>query len=388
MDRTKKQLFSLLNTALWNKETDYTLFEGKTDWKALFSLAQCQTVLGCVLDAITTLPAHLLPPKEILLKGHLLQSKTEQYNRLLNDVTGDLCGKLENAGIRSVLLKGQGLAQNYPNPLRRSCGDIDLYVGSENYELAFRKLKDYGIVTTKTENNILHFQFEYRGVPVEIHKITGFIYRPVGFIRFIKWSNSLLDGKNSKRFPCRETVFNGQRVLLPPVQFDSLFIFSHLYGHLVSGGIGLRQLVDFTMFLHRFKNETDLDVLHKDLKRMGLIKPWKIFGHIVTGYLGLPAEEYPFYDSKYSETADFILNCLILKHGNFGYYGKEIKPKPKGYFSGKLFSLKNTMYYLRNTNKALGTLNNAYFLTYYVFKGLGNITGDTICKLHKFKGVK
>lgn len=383
MDRTTEQLFSLLNTALWKKETDYTLFEGKTDWKALFILAQRQTVFGCVFDAITTLPTHLLPPKDILLKGHLLQNKTEQYNELLNDVIRDLCGKLDNAGIRSVLLKGQGLAQNYPNPLRRSCGDIDLYVGSENYELAFRKLKEWGMLNEGFERRIHHILFEYRGVPIEIHKIAGLLYSPTGFARFIKWSKNLLDGKNGNRFPCREAEFNGQSVLLPPVQFDSLFVFSHLYGHLISGGIGLRQIVDFTMYLHHFNKEIDLNVLYRDLNKMGLLKAWKTFGHIVTKYMGLPVEEYPFYDCEYSETADFILNRLILKHGNFGFYGKSDTPRPKGYFSGKLHSFNNLLSYLQYTNKAFGTANNINYMMFYIFKGLGNIAGDTMDKLRK-----
>lgn len=388
MNKTDEQVFSLLRYALWGSEINLELFDENTDWQAILSMAHKQTIAGCVIDGMTSLPRHLLPKSELLMKSHLFLNKCEQYNELLNDVIKDICGRLDNAGIRSILLKGQGMAQNYPNPKRRSCGDIDLYLGKENYALTIVKLKEWGILKTNTKTNILHLHFKYRGVPVEIHKIAGLLYSPTGFFRFKKWSENMLQGKNGTVFPCRKAEFNGQTVLLPPVQFDSLFVFSHLYGHLVSGGIGLRQVVDFTMYLHRFKDEINLDKLHKDLKSMGLLRPWKTFGHIVTRYLGLPVEEYPFYDSTYSETGDFILHNLILKHGNFGFYEKDRGIRPSGYFSGKLYSLKNMIHYICITNKAFGTITNINYMTYYTIKGLGNIMGDTIKKIKKQIKVK
>lgn len=44
---------------------------------------------------------------------------------------------LRKAGIEPVLLKGQGLSRYYPTPELRQCGDIDIYVGEENYEKAY-----------------------------------------------------------------------------------------------------------------------------------------------------------------------------------------------------------------------------------------------------------
>ena len=43
---------------------------------------------------------------------------------------------LEKAGIQPVLMKGAGLAALYPDPSMRQWGDIDLFVGKEQYHPA------------------------------------------------------------------------------------------------------------------------------------------------------------------------------------------------------------------------------------------------------------
>ena len=43
---------------------------------------------------------------------------------------------MREAGIYTVLVKGQGVGQCYERPLWRSCGDVDLFFDAENYEQA------------------------------------------------------------------------------------------------------------------------------------------------------------------------------------------------------------------------------------------------------------
>ena len=49
---------------------------------------------------------------------------------------------LEDAGIRPVLLKGFGLAENYPQPDLRQCGDIDIFVGKDAYHEGAKVLRE------------------------------------------------------------------------------------------------------------------------------------------------------------------------------------------------------------------------------------------------------
>jgi len=45
-------------------------------------------------------------------------------------------GRLRAAGVETLLVKGQGIAQCYERPLWRASGDIDLLVDADKYESA------------------------------------------------------------------------------------------------------------------------------------------------------------------------------------------------------------------------------------------------------------
>ena len=60
----------------------------------------------------------------------------EQRNQAMNYFIGVLVEKMREAGIYTVLVKGQGVGQCYERPLWRSCGDVDLFFDAENYERA------------------------------------------------------------------------------------------------------------------------------------------------------------------------------------------------------------------------------------------------------------
>lgn len=373
MNRTATQFFELLRSGLWKEQCNADLFDKETDWKTIFHTAQQQTVLGMLMDGLPGLPTDQLPEKKILLKAHSFLVRTAQHHHLLNDVIRELSSRLEQEGIRSVLLKGQGLARNYPDPLKRTCGDIDLYVGSHNYRKTCKLLQQWGMLKGKYEESIQHLHFEYRGVPVEIHRISGVLYHLIQNYRFRKWSDRLLQSND-----CRRADFGGQNVFLPPVRFDALFIFYHMHRHLITGGVGLRQLCDCVVYLHTFSNEIDRELLYTDLCRMGLMRVWRIFGSIAVRQLGLPQEEFPFYtdDTETEELSLFLLEEVILRNGNFGHYNPDRRTRPKGYLAGKLFSLRNTLCYLQKMQRIFGS-ETLSFLAFYIYKGIGNILRDT-----------
>lgn len=379
MNQTVIQLFGLLRSGLWKEQCKADLFDKETDWKTIFKTAQQQTVLGIVMDGLSDLPVDKLPERRMLLKVHSFLVRTVQHHHLLNEVIRELSFRLEEEGIRSVLLKGQGLALNYPDPMKRTCGDIDLYVGTHHYRKTCKLLQKWGMLKGEYQESIQHLHFEYRGVPVEIHRISGILYHPIQNRRFRQWSDRLLQSSN-----CRSADFGGQKVFLPPVRFDALFIFYHMHRHLITGGVGLRQLCDCTMYLHRFRNEIDRKLLYTDLCRMGQLRVWKLFGYIAVNLLGLPQEEFPFYSDspKVREASLFMLEEIILRNGNFGHYNPDKKKRPKGYFAGKLFSLKNTLSYLRKVQQVFGS-EAISFLCFYIYKGISNILKDVFCRKKK-----
>ena len=54
------------------------------------------------------------------------------------------------------------------------------------------------------------------------------------------------------------------------------------------------------MLLHKRRDHIDTEALRELVVSMDLLKPWQTFGCLLVDLMGLPAEEFPLYDPKYS----------------------------------------------------------------------------------------
>ena len=73
------------------------------------------------------------------------------------------------------------------------------------------------------------------------------------------------------------------------------------------------------------------------LDGMRLLLPWQLFGCIAVHDLGLPEQEFPFYDpGRYGKSRRVL--AAILAEGNFGRGRQPRHARPKGYIAGKAHS--------------------------------------------------
>lgn len=336
MDKSQKLLLSLVRNSLWGSPVEG--LSSETDWKEIIRLGSQQTLLGFVADAMKNIPEEYHPDESLIKKLRFHLIRNYQAHAMLNTRLSDVLAILKAEGIPAVLFKGQGVASNYPEPLLRQCGDIDMYVGNENYEKASILLIDrYGSDEHNSET-VKHFHIHTEDVIVEIHKIAETVLGSGRNRRFQKWTVECLQPQN-----LRMTDISGTLVPLPPVSFDIIYVMHHAWHHFLNGGIGLRQLCDWTMLLHRFHNEIDITELKKNLKSFGLLDVWKMFSEIAVRHLGLPENECPLYSDGYQSKSDMILD-FVFDEGNFGHHAVRHKdPRPEGYSAGKLHSMKMSL---------------------------------------------
>lgn len=333
MNKTEQQFFVLLRSGLWGSPVDADLFSDIVDWEAMLKMAAMQTVSGIVYDGIDKLPVDKQPPVSLMRKLYQTVMRIEQSHELLNKRLVEIVTLLQSKGVRPILFKGQGVAQNYRNPIRRQCGDIDLYIGKKEYKRACGLASEWGLVSDSETESHKHYHFNWNGVTIEFHRIAERLRHPIRNRKFQRWTQCHLHGNNQKKWN-----LNNVEIELPTVNFDALYIFNHVYHHFIGGGIGLRQLCDWTIYLYVFHGHIDRQELMKDLKALGLLKPWQVFGCIVVEKLGLPKEDFPFYTEKYKGDSRQVLS-KILQKGNFGRYNTEYDKRPAGYLAGKLHSL-------------------------------------------------
>ena len=326
--------FRLLKLALWGENVNVP--DGFNDWTSVFALAKSQSVLGLVAHSVINEPilcGKIPDGVKAKLKAHIVANVAT--HNVLNNTLLQVITLLDASDVPSVLLKGQALARNYPIPELRACGDIDIYVGEENYIKACEVL---GAISTWKENadqmkNDLHFDIKIGAITVEIHRFSD--VSPSKYYNKIYQTYSL----KGLREHLRRVDFSGITLYTPEDNFNAFYIFNHLWHHFITSGVGLRQLCDWMLFLHARKSEIDRAKLRMILEDMDLMKPWQAFGCVLVDQLGLPAEEFPFYDPrKFSMVRKIVKR--IVEEGNFGHERAMFKNRSnEGYFKRKIKSL-------------------------------------------------
>lgn len=343
MNKSQTQYLELLKAGLWGIAPDLDIFRsGGIDWKAICRISNAQAVTVVVSDGIETLPEELWPPIGVVHKFAMARIKTAQMHNLLNSTLAQVVRALETEGVHSVLLKGQGVAQNYRNPSSRACGDLDIYTGDGGYKRAFEIIESLqdGQPHREAAECIHHLHTSLNGVEVEIHRQASIVHGKRMDRKLREWTKQSIDdlfgtGK------LETWNNNGTPVSLPSPTFNSFFILHHAVRHMTVEGVGFRQICDWMMLLHRYHSQIDAELLKEKLKEQHMLKVWEEFGRLVVNYLGLPANELPLAPANLAPTCrtSRLLDEIFVS-GNFGRYDVNGKDRSKApYLIGKWRSM-------------------------------------------------
>lgn len=343
MTETKIEFFELLRSGLWGSSIDSKLFTKNTDWLLIYDLSKKQAVLGNVLDGINMLPPNLRPPRLLYIKWCAEVIQIEDENHKLNKEIIKLFKLLIDNGISPILMKGQGIASNYKNPFHRISGDIDVFTGKQNYDKANKLLSLEGKVLEKWSP--IHLMFNWHGVSVENHRLLAKMASPINNLKLNKLIEEWFIPERLS-----DIEIEDYKITVPPIDFDVVFILLHAVIHLMGYGVGLRQIIDWTLLLYNKKDQIDSEVVKSLLKKLGLIKAARIFGVLAVKYIGLPKEyliiPYSYSDEKLAEK----LLDDIWHNGNFGFSGTRKRKLPKSWLLSRLFNF----YY--KSKRSLGLL--------------------------------
>lgn len=344
MERHEEVFFSLLRNALWG--TPVEIPQGFADWAKVARTAKIQSALGLAGDVMLSdsgIASAMSSDLKTKIKTFMMANIMTHGK--LNNVLVKVVSELDAAGIPSVLLKGQGLAQYYPKPELRQCGDIDLYVGLQRYADSYDILRP--LATEIEDRKALevgkHYDFFVGKVAVEIHRYSD-RYPTPKLDRIYQEVSSEGLGKNL--VPIQ---FGGVEVMTPSDEYNAFYIFSHLFHHFLINGLGARQLCDWMLFLRSRSSHIDMRSLNTTLQRLDMLKPWQAFGCVLVKYFGMPAEAFPFYDPSQESKADKIVKRL-LDEGNFGKERDVYKKR------GKIYLINKTWAMLAHIGRSLGLL--------------------------------
>ncbi|MBR4687284.1 MAG: nucleotidyltransferase family protein [Bacteroidales bacterium] len=330
-ETTDRQFFALLRSGLWNEVPERAPFDGGVDWEALYRLSFAQTVGPLVTDGVNRLPKEYLPAEPEHLDPFLGDMMaTAQRNRVLDSFIPKVFHALR--GIPVVLVKGQSLAQDYPDPERRQPGDIDLLLPPSSYAAAKEILLPKATHVSKEDVQTLHQGMHFYSVEVELHgSISTLMSRKLDR-QLAALLKEQFDGRSLPT-----VTIGGAEIPVPEANFNAVYIFVHFLQHYWSGGVGLRQFVDWTTFVSVHKRDIHPVILEQRLEELGLLNLWKVFTGFAQEYLGCPAEKLPLATRpkprKNARIWRYVRRC-----GNFGK-NQDRKRKKESYLVRKIHSL-------------------------------------------------
>ena len=308
-------LLELIRGGLWGTEVSLSNCED-IDYSSVMQLAEEQSVVGLVTAGLERVEDVKIPQQwSLQFIGSTLQ--LEQRNKSMNAFVALLISKMWTAGIYTLLVKGQGIAQCYEKPLWRACGDVDLFLSEENYNKAKEILVPMASSVEREYEREKHLGMTIDGWVVELH---GRLYCGLSSRIERELDDIYVDTFNGGNV--RSWNNNGVQVFQLGIENDVFYVFTHILQHFYKEGVGLRQICDWCRLMWTYRDKIDVQKLKSRLKRAGIMSEWKAFYALASKYLGMPNLVNGFgimvHDSRYDKKADRIME-FVLKAGNMGH---------------------------------------------------------------------
>ena len=300
------ELFFLLQVSLGTRD-QLSRIPNAREWEALYNEAEMQAVVGLLLTGLESLPDEQLPPLEVKLQWIGMVQMMDAEYKLHCERVVELMAQFRDAGFQCCVLKGIGAAQNYPNPSRRHCGDIDLWVdGNRNDITAFVRSFDY-----EAKPKFKDIAFPYKETEVEAHFIPTYLNN----FRFNKRLQRYIEEYRQQQFEHNVVTGEGLSICTPTDVFNVIYQMAHLYHHFFCEGIGMRHFVDYFYLLNREEVRCKKDELRRKLGEFRMLKFARGVMWVLHEKLGL---ERQYLVAEPDEKVGKLILKQILEYGNFG----------------------------------------------------------------------
>lgn len=204
--------------------------------------------------------------------------KDEVQTQLIKKVSA----LLNEHQIEHIFLKGSRLKPLYPESYMRGMGDIDILVLESKLQIVENLFREHGILL-ELRSPAHDFYRTKENEVIEIHPRLYNDFNPKYKPLFDRvWEDAtLIDGH---RFELEHT-------------FELLYLIYHLAKHLASSGVGLRSLLDISIYLKVYENHIDKKLLDYYLTETSMTKLFQTTLQLNQHFFGIASK---FTDSTFT----------------------------------------------------------------------------------------
>ena len=284
------------------------------EWSSLYKEARKQALLGVCFAGVQAICVK--HPEQVVNLSAALKlnwlgaaANIQKRNEVMDRHCVELQRMFDQDNIRITIFKGQSVAVLYANELRslRQPGDIDAYTDRDR-EGILEYLRRKGIDNGGWDYVHAHPQI-FNDAEVELHYRLSISHNPF---------------KNN-RIQCfwklhKEDFFAGKaelqcgKIVCPSGDIHLFYLLHHSFRHLISGGIGLRQMMDI-YFALQHRNVNMDDHLMRDVESMGMTRFASATMWVLQTVFAMPAIPSLW---KADEGEGRFLLGEIMAGGNFG----------------------------------------------------------------------
>lgn len=322
MTDINKLFFELIRVTIGNADC-LSHTPTATEWNELYAMAKKQSLVGICFAGVQKLNAQRQAPnswgnekgEQLYLQWMGMAAKIQQRNDVVNRQCVEVQKKLADAGIPSLILKGQGVASVYSEQLRwlRQSGDIDVLCLSDFEELMGWINSEKGAI-----KNVSFHHFDaalYNDTDVELHFSVGHLINRYADKEYQKFIQAESCAAELHKLGADFTIKS------PSSVFNLIYLLAHMQRHYFSEGIGMRHVMDYY-----YELKTSTLSKEEKTKIADLLKSLKLYDFAtavlwVIKYVTMDENSCDFIQGDV-EKGQFLLDDIMMG-GNFGRYNEK-----------------------------------------------------------------
>lgn len=337
--------FDLIRLSIRNQNC-LTRQPSADEWGGLYNMAVKQSLVGICFAGVSSLKKSGSPfistlSSQLYFKWLASAASIQERNELMNQRCIELQSMCSSVGFKSSILKGQGVASFYEDLSQlRQPGDIDVWIYPHECSGALSERRDIVVKYARSVSPQARVCYHHvdvdlmDDVEVELHPIPSWFYNYFTNRKWVKWQE--------EHFHKDGRVKNDIGLYVPAISFNIVYLLIHIYRHIFTEGIGLRQLLDYYFVLAHSTAQVRADSM-QILTELGLRRFAAGVMHIESSLFHLQ-DEYLLCAPNRND-GEFIL-VDILECGNFGKYGNNYNKRSRNLVKNGLMHLQHRAKYM------------------------------------------
>ena len=285
--KQEQQIFlNLIHSGLSGEKAEVT---ADFDWENALLLAKKHNLLTFIYYVIKNSLIKIPSEVAAMLDGAFYKNTLIDCNQMYEAQA--LVKMFREEGVDFSLLKGLHLKKCFPQSVMRSMSDLDILVRTEQLEKVKEMIQPKGYkFETETDHVTEWSKGDY--IHLELHKKLVPRNQPFGEYYADSW-----------RF--FKPVEEGSNEYAMSPSDEYIFLFLHFAKHYISGGVGIRQMLDLWVFS---SNDIDYSYVERQLETLSLAEFWKNIRATLDCWMN---------GADSTEKTDFITD-FIFSSGVFG----------------------------------------------------------------------